>query len=196
VRVLVIQAHPSANGLSAALLVATTDGLTVGGHEFRVHRLYQQGFAADMSPAEHAAYHSDTPIISDEIRTHVADLQWAEALVFIYPTWWAGLPATLKGWLERVMVPGVAFVFDPATDKVAPNLRHIRRIVGISTYGSPRWAVWLVADGGRRTLHRALRMICSRRTRRTWLGLYRVDGATDANRAAFLARVAKAMAAL
>ena len=44
-------------------------------------------------------------------------------LVFVYPTWWSGLPAILKGWLERVMVPGVGFVFDEQTGKVRPGLR-------------------------------------------------------------------------
>ena len=57
--------------------------------------------------------------------------------MFVYPTWWSGLPAVLKGWLERVMVPGVGFTFDAQSGKVQPGLRHVRRIVGISTYGSP-----------------------------------------------------------
>ena len=53
--------------------------------------------------------------------------------MFVYPTWWSGLPAILKGWLERVMVPGVGFTFDSRTGKVKPGLTHVRRIVGIST---------------------------------------------------------------
>jgi hypothetical protein len=60
------------------------------------------------------------------------------ALVFVYPTWWSGLPAILKGWLERVLVPGVGFVLDERTNKVRPGLGQVRHLVGISTYGSPR----------------------------------------------------------
>ena len=66
------------------------------------------------------------------------------------------------------MVPGVGFTFDEA-GRVRPGLGHVRRIVGVSTYGSPRPAVALVNDNGRRTLTRALRMSCGLRVRTTWL---------------------------
>ena len=92
-------------------------------------------------------------------------LMWCDTLIFVYPTWWSGLPAMLKGWLERVMVPGVAFGFDPDSERVTPRLGHVRRIVGISTYGSPRAYVAAVNDNGRRTLTRALRLCCGRRRR-------------------------------
>ena len=62
-----------------------------------------------------------------------------------------------------MFVPGVAFDFDD-NGKVRPGLTHIRRIVGISTYGSPWTYVKLVNDNGRRMLTRALRLNCGRRT--------------------------------
>jgi NAD(P)H dehydrogenase (quinone) len=195
-RALVIHAHPVDDGYSAALFSAAVSALQEAEHDVRSHQLYQEGFAAAMSPDEHRAYHTDTPIISDEIQRHVDDLRWAEVLVFIYPTWWAGLPAVLKGWLERVMVPGVAFAFDEKSGKVKPNLGNIKHLVGITTYGSPRWSNWLTGDGGRRTTMRALRMLCPLGTRRHWFGLYKMDTCTDNDRAAFLARVAAGMRAL
>ena len=188
-RVLVIQAHPVEESFSTAILATTLGALAAGGHDVRSHRLYGEGFRAAMSTAERHAYHSEQPVLDPLVAAHVADLQWAEALVFVYPTWWAGLPAILKGWLERVLVPGVAFRMDERTNKVRANLGHIRRIVGISTYGSSRGYVRLVNDGGRRTLLRALRMLCARTARSHWLGLYGMDGVTPAERTAFLARV-------
>ncbi len=195
-RALVIHAHPVDDGYSAALLSTAVSALQTAGHEVRSHRLYQEGFAAAMSPAEHHAYHTDTPIISDEIQHHVDDLRWADVLVFVYPTWWGGLPAVLKGWLERVMVPGVAFAFDEKSGKVKPNLGNIQHLVGITTYGSAHWSNWLTGDGGRRTTMRALRMLCPLRTRRHWFGLYKMDTCTDDARAAFLERVAAGMRTL
>jgi NAD(P)H dehydrogenase (quinone) len=195
-RALVIHAHPVDDGYSAALFSAAVSALQDGGHEVRSHQLYQEGFAAAMSPAEHHAYHTDTPIISDEIQGHVDDLRWAEMLVFVYPTWWSGLPAMLKGWLERVMVPGVAFAFDEKSGKVKANLGNIKHLVGITTYGSPRWSNWMTGDGGRRTTMRALRMLCPLRTRRHWFGLYKMDTCTDTERTAFLERVTAGMRAL
>jgi len=129
------------------------------------------------------------------IAEHAALVQSVDTLVFVYPTWWSSLPAILKGWLERVMVPGVAFVFDDS-GKVQRNLMHIRRIVGISTYGSPRLYVRAINDNGRRTLMRVLRLSCGWRTRGRWLGLYAIDTATAAQRAAFLRRVDRRMRSL
>ncbi len=117
----------------------------------------------------------------------------AEILAFVYPTWWSGLPAILKGWLERVMVPGVGFVFD-ARGRVRPGLPQVRRLIGISTYGSPRTYVRLVNDNGRRTITRALRMSCGWRAKPMWLGLYGIDSSTVDERREFLDRVERAMA--
>ena len=195
-RVLVIQAHPVVDSFNAALFSTAVDALNAGGHEVRGHRLYDEGFRAAMSTAERLAYHSDQPVLDPLVARHADDVRWAEALVFVYPTWWAGLPAVLKGWLERVLVPGVAFHLDEHTNKVQAGLRHVRRIVGISTYGSSRAYVMLMNDAGRRTLLRALRMLCARTTRTTWLGLYALDGATDEQRRAFLARVEQKLRAL
>jgi NAD(P)H dehydrogenase (quinone) len=70
----------------------------------------------------------------------------------------------------------------------------VRRIVGISTCGSPRPSALLLNDNGRRVLTRALRMSCGWRARPRWLGLYRMDVAGDAERRGFLDRVEQQMA--
>jgi len=75
-------------------------------------------------------------------------------------------------------------------------MQHIRRIVGVTTYGSPRLYVEAVGDGGRRTIGRALRLVCGRRTRSTWLALHRMDDRTDAQRRAFVATVEAKVARL
>ena len=127
------------------------------------------------------------------MREHGELLRSVNGLVFVYPTWWSGPPAVLRGWLERVFVPGVAFDFD-ARGKVRPGLTHIRRIVGISTYGSPWSSVKLVNDNGRRMLTRAVRLNCGRNTSTTWLGMYSIDTTGDNERKAFLDRVCHTMA--
>ncbi len=134
------------------------------GHEVTTLDLYAMEFALPWRCGARA-YHGDQPLV-DPVTVAHAELVWrAEVLVFVYPTWWSGPPAILKGWLERVMVPGVAFRFDDA-GKVRPALTNVRRIVGISTYGAPWRYVKLVQDGGRRMLTRALRLNCGVRTRR------------------------------
>jgi hypothetical protein len=66
---------------------------------------------------------------------------------------------------------------------------HVRRLAGVTTYGSSRVVIALTADGGRRTISRTLRVATGFRSRVTWLGLHRMDTATADDRTAFLARV-------
>lgn len=190
---LLVVAHPATDSYTRALAERAEAGLLAGGHEVVVLDLYALGFQAAMSSDERRSYDEADPILDPMVAEHAALVQRAEALVFVYPTWWSGLPAILKGWLERVMVPGVGFVFDDR-GRVRPGLSQMRRIVGISTYGSPRGYVRVVNDNGRRTLTRALRMSCGWRVRRRWLARYSIDTSTAAERAEFAAHVEQKMA--
>lgn len=195
-RALVVHAHPDPASFSHALAAAAADGLRRGGHEVATIDLYAEGFRAAMSCEERLAYHGDQPVLDPHVARHVELLRSAEILVFVYPTWWSSLPAILKGWLERTMVPGVGFVLDPRTHRVRPGLGHVRHLVGVSTYGSPRPYVWAINDNGRRTITRALRMSCGWRTRTRWLALYGIDTSTEAERTAFCDRVRRTMGGL
>ena len=164
-QVVIVLAHPNTDSFGRAIASRAEAGARAAGHTVHLLDLYALGVYAAMSAAEHAAYHGDTPLLDPLLVEHAALVKSADALVFVYPTWWSSMPAILKGWLERVMVPGVAFVFNEQ-GKVRPGLTNVRRIVGISTYGSPRLYVRLVNDNGRRTLTRALRLNTGLRTRR------------------------------
>ncbi|MCB0967879.1 MAG: NAD(P)H-dependent oxidoreductase [Ilumatobacter sp.] len=188
-KALIVIAHPSDTSFCHAAAAAAERGLQSSGHEVTTIDLYAEGFRAAMSVEERIAYDTDDPILDPIVERHVALLQRSELLVFVYPTWWSGLPAILKGWLERTMVPGVGFTFDERTGKVRPGLRHVRRIVGVSTWGSPRHYAMLMNDNGRRVLSRALRMSCGWKAHPSWLALYGIDTSTDADRQAFLAKV-------
>jgi putative NADPH-quinone reductase len=194
VKALVVQAHPSPASFSRALADAAVRGLVRAGYQVEVLHLDDEGFQPAMTREERAAYHSAAPILDEQVRRHAQLVRWADTLVFVYPTWWAAQPAVMKGWLERVLVPGVAFHLDPATNVVRADLRHVRRIVGVTTYGCSRLYVRLLGDPGRRTLTRALRMLCHRPCRRTWLALHGMDTASAAKRRDFLARVERRVA--
>jgi NAD(P)H dehydrogenase (quinone) len=192
--VLVVCAHPDADSFNRAITAAAERGLTRAGHHVSTLDLYALDFTAEMSLDEHRAYQAwkpgaaAPPLLDPMTAEHAALVGRAEMLVFVYPTWWSQPPAILKGWLDRVLVPGVSFTFD-ASGKVRPGMQHVKRIVGISTYGSPWTYVKLTTDGGRRMITRALRMSCGLRTPTTWLGLYAVDTAGPEERKAFVDRV-------
>jgi putative NADPH-quinone reductase len=194
-RVVVVVAHPDTSSFNHAIVSTATSSLTRAGHEVTVLDLYAEGFRPAMSRAERSAYHSDRPLLDPMAERHADIVKRAEALIFVYPTWWSTMPAILKGWLERVMVPGVGFVFDDH-QHVRRGLTKVRCIVGISTYGAKRIYVRAIHDNGRRVLLRALRLNTAMFTRRSWLGLYEVNARSDEQRAAFLERVDRKMRSL
>ena len=185
-KIVVVLGHPSADSYCAAIFERIILALEAQpAHSVTAIRLADERFATAMSSAERAAYENEAPLTSAETKRHAEILKQAEALIFVYPTWWSGLPAQLKGWLERVFVLGVAFRFNK-NGKIRPNLQNVRHIIGVSTYGSPWRYVKLVNDNGRRTLTRAIRMSTGLRTRTMWFGIYALDTCTQHQREEFI----------
>src|SRR5690606_35071691 len=90
------------------------------------------------------------------LESYVDRLQRAEAMVLQFPTWCYGAPAMLKGFLDRLFMPGVAFdLGDPA--RVRPLLGNIRVVAGVVTYGRPRLAAWYMGDPPRKLVTRYVR---------------------------------------
>ena len=184
--IVVVLGHPSADSFCAAIFQEILRALeSQPTHNITAIRLADENFITAMSTAERAAYETSSPLISDETKLHAAALKQAEALIFVYPTWWSGLPAQLKGWLERVFVLGVAFRFND-NNKIRPKLQNVRHIIGVSTYGSPWRYVKLINDNGRRTLTRAIRLSTGLHTRTMWCGLYALDSCTQQQRERFI----------
>jgi NAD(P)H dehydrogenase (quinone) len=193
--VIVVVAHPDLNSFNHAIAATAVAALRAAGHSVDLLDLYAENFGAAMSTAERQAYHGTRPILDATVARHAALVQAAQGIVFVYPTWWSSVPAILKGWLDRVMVPGVAFDIDEHHN-LTRRLTHVRRLVGISTYGSPWLYVRAMHDNGRRTVLRALRLNTTVTTRTSWLALYRMDTRTAQQRTAFLQRVDKKMRTL
>jgi len=194
-RALVIYCHPVEGSLCSALRDAAASGLRAAGHDVSVIDLAADDFDPVMPLDEWRQYMDRQITKTPEIVRYIEMVQESQILVFVYPTWWSGLPAQLKGWLERVLVAGVAFRFTKS-DRVRPGMTHLRRIHVISTYGSPKLYVRLVNDNGRRILTRALRMCGTKRTKTSHQGLYSLDTSTLESRQEFLRDVEKKMLSL
>jgi NAD(P)H dehydrogenase (quinone) len=150
--------------------------------------LYRDGFDPVMREPEWHRY-NDPEQNLEAVSKQAEQLQWAQAVVFIYPTWWYGVPAMLKGWLERVLVPGFAFEIPTATSGPVPKLKHITRVIVLTTCGATPFLSWIMGQPGRRTLLRGFRSICSTFCRTSYLALYRMDSASASERASHLLRV-------
>ncbi len=106
-RTLVVYCHPDPQSFTAAVRDRAVSTLRRSGHDVRVTDLYAEGFDPLFSAEERQRHLEPGP--DPSVAHHAADLQWCERLVLIYPTWWSGQPAMLKGWIDRVWVRDVAW---------------------------------------------------------------------------------------
>lgn len=192
-RVLVVYSHPVETSLCAALRETAVESLTRRGHEVRVLDLYAEGFDPVLSRVERIDYH-ERGANERAIADHLAAIRWAQMLVFVYPTWWYGLPAMLKGWLDRVWVPHATFTLPRDDQPIRGLMKNITRIAAISTAGASRLWLAIVGNPGRRTLLTGVRAICHPRCRTLWLAHYNIDTSTSRSRSAFLERVGRELA--
>jgi NAD(P)H dehydrogenase (quinone) len=192
-RVQVIRAHPLRESFNEALFTTVISALQASGHEVRSTDLYGEDFDPRLSAAECSHYH-DGAYDASAVQAYVDALRWAEGLVFCFPQWWFGFPAILKGYFDRVWVPGIAFRHDPARGRIRAGLTHISFLAAITTYGAPWWFTRFYAgDPCRKMFMRALRPICGGSVRCLYLALYDFDRSTPRDRARFLARVSRRM---
>lgn len=193
-RVLAVYCHPKPDSLVAAARTRAVAGLRAGGHDVRLTDLYADGFEPAMTADERRTHKE--PGVAPALQSYADDLAWAEALVLIYPTWWSGQPAMLKGWIDRVWVAGVAWEMRDGDRTPRPKLRNVSRIVVVTTHGSSKLLNALEGESGKRTATRSIRAMCSRRVRTTWCAIYGVDTCSEEDRLAFLDRVESTLADL
>jgi putative NADPH-quinone reductase len=189
-RFLVVYAHPVEDSFHAALHRRVVTTLTSAGHDVDDCDLYAEGFQPVLSREERRVYHN-TDANGAFAPREIERLRRCQGLVMVFPTWWFGMPAILKGWFDRVWLPGVAFAL--ADGQTRPLLHDIMRFSVVTTYGSPWWVIKLMGDPNRRVLMGGIRILLSRSARTVWLAKYNMDvaDATSCNR--FLEKVERRM---
>jgi NAD(P)H dehydrogenase (quinone) len=160
-KVLLVHAHPLSDSFSSAIANAVEAGAREGGHELRRRSLYAEQYRPELTGNERTKYFDiadGAARLPKETRSHLADLRWCNSLVLVYPTWWFNMPAMLKGYFDRTLMPGedCAWSFptsDPkertASNGLVPKLTNVKRMMGISTYGASRQITLLAGDNGR-----------------------------------------------
>ena len=186
--VLVVYSHPVGESFNAAVRDAIVNELANTNHDLRVRDLYAEGFNPFLS-AQERALHRTSPSTRPELARDVTDLRWCNAIVFIYPTWWSGQPAMLKGWFDRTWMNEVASVLPEGANRIRPLLTNITRLVAVTTHGSPKWMNMLEGESGKRTISRSLRLMCNRWCRARWIAFYGMDRASQKRRTSHLQTV-------
>ena len=191
-KVLVVLAHPSQESFVSFISSEVITELRSGGHEIRQHDLWVENFNPVFTPYERLNHVGDVQEKLKELpelRPHVEDLQWCDVLVLVYPTWWSGQPAMLKGWFDRVLMNGVAWVLPEGAARIRPLLTNVRRLVVVTTHGSSKFINAIEGESGKRTAFRSVRLMLNRRVRCEWIAMYGVDNATLKQREKFSSHV-------
>jgi NAD(P)H dehydrogenase (quinone) len=193
-RALIVYCHPKAAGsFNAAVRDVVAEKLVAAGAEVRVSDLYARSFPPVLTPEDWMRY-LDGPAIQESVAADVDDIRWCDTLIFVYPTWWYGLPAILKGWLDRVLLPDVAFLMPDGVNKtIRPGLRHITRLGVFTTCGASWLLTTFIGAPGRRTLTQGVGLLCARGKRSVFAAHYLMDSSSPESRAQHLAKVAAKM---
>jgi putative NADPH-quinone reductase len=189
-KVLVLHAHPVAESFNGALHRLIVERLTARGHEVDDCDLYAEDFDPRLTRAERLAYH-DPRHAAEPVAPYVERLKAAEGLVLSFPVWNYGYPAILKGFFDRVFLPGVSFRI--VDGKVWPTLHGIRKAAAVTTYGGSRFRAFVMGDPPRKLVHRLLRSTIKPGAPVSYQAHYAMNLSTDASRAAFMEKVSARM---
>lgn len=193
-RVLYLYCHPVPESFHGAIRARALDGLAKAGHEIDLLDLYAEGFEPVLHADGRRAYH-DLARNRAGLEPYIERLLAAEGLVVQFPVWCFGPPAMLKGFLDRLFIPGVAFdLSDPRN--VRSSLHRLKGVAGITTYGQTRLAAWAMGDPPRKLVKRFLGWYAPRGASVAYHALYHMNVADAPTRERFLGRVGRAMEAL
>jgi len=187
----VVHCHPLTESFDHALFVAIVETLRGNGHDVIATDLYREGFQPAMTEAERRSYMGNDYDLS-AVAPYAETLKKVDGLILCFPHWWFTMPAVLKGWVDRVWGPGVAFTYDPKDNHLRPALRNIKLFGVVTSYGSPWWIVHVFAgNAGHKVLMRGMKPLCAKDARSFYLAQYGMDASTAEQRQAFLQKVCR-----
>ena len=179
-RILLILGHPSTKSFCAALAERYAQSALDAGHEVRQLRLGEMVF----DPVLRDSYQQIQPL-EDDLNAAQSDILWAEHLTLVYPIWWGGIPALLKGFFDRVLLPGFAFRYRKG--KAFPDkLLNGRTAHLLVTMDTPPWYYRLIYRmPGLHEVRKTTLQFCGIKPLRT-LTFGPVLGSTDQQRRSWL----------
>lgn len=128
---LIILGHPNKHSFNHAIADACKTQLEAKGHTVFFHDLYREEFKP--------IHHLENTNTTNEIKTHCSHLKTCDVLIVIHPNWWGQPPAIVKGWMDRVLIPGVAYDFarNEKGDYIPIGLLHAKVGLVINTSNTP-----------------------------------------------------------
>ena len=189
---LVVITHPLQKSLCGYLAEKTVNKLADNKHDIDVLDLYEQNFSPALTETERESYYRAYD--SSAVDEHAKRLQEAEAIVLLFPTWWFGFPAMLKGWFDRVWGPGIAYDHASNFGPITPRLSNLKQVLVVTTLGSPWWVDRLVMrQPVKRTLKAALLGACAKKCNLDFLSLYNCEELNDNDIKIFTNKIIKTL---
>jgi NAD(P)H dehydrogenase (quinone) len=144
--VLIIYAHPDAEGFNSRILGEVENILKARGREYEVLNLYEINY--DPVLKEEELYTAGNRGVSEENRAFQKKIGRSSEIIFIYPVWWGGMPAILKGFMDRVFTPGFAFKYrrDKLLKFIPDKYLTDKRVACFVTSGAPRFLYFLLLN--------------------------------------------------
>jgi len=189
VKCLVVFTHPLKDSLCGYFCDETVKHLTAKGYEVRLLNLYEQSFEPALQEAERQSYYAEQ-FDDSRLKQDIQLLQETESLVLVFPTWWFGFPAMLKGWFDRVWAPGHAY--DHASDlgAIKPRLHNLKEVKVVTTLGSPWWVdLFVLRQPVKKVLKIALLGACTKGCKFKMLSFYKSEAASKDRVAAFVNKI-------
>ena len=142
-KTLIVYNHPHEGSFCSAIKEAVENGLRNGGHEYRIIHLDQDGFDPVMREKDLKAFVMAGRIgeeglegIDPIILKYMKKLQWAEHIVMIFPIWWMTMPAMMKGFIDKVIFPGIVYKMEDG--EMISMLSKLRQVTVITTMNTPQ----------------------------------------------------------
>ncbi|EKE77818.1 NAD(P)H-dependent oxidoreductase [Gallaecimonas xiamenensis] len=186
---LVVVCHPLQGSLCHYLANQTVAHLAAKGYQVEVLDLYEKGFDPRLTQQERQSYYQgqfDGRALAEELD----QLTQAQSLVLIFPTWWFGFPAMLKGWFDRVWAPGHAYHHAADLGAIQPGLGNLKEVKVVTTLGSPWWVdTFVLWRPVKRVLKLALLGACAKGCKLDMLSFYKSESAAPARVERFVQKI-------
>lgn len=186
----IVYAHPWEGSFNHAVLSSITKDLEDNREIFQVIDLYNDEFNPVFSAEELKLFNKgDTPY--ELVKEYQKKLSQATELIFIFPVWWWDLPAILKGFIDKVMLSGFAFIEDKKTGDLKGLLTNIRKTTVISTSTTDK--EYIESEGGNAIqgvfINRTLADLGLKNDDTKWIHFSEVNLTTDEKRKQFLQEI-------
>ncbi|MCL3781955.1 flavodoxin family protein [Prolixibacteraceae bacterium JC049] len=148
-RVLVVFNHPYEQSYCNAILNSVTKGLEKGGHELDLIHLDNDEFdpvmrAKDLKAFVTASKHPELSyeLLDEQVKDYKDRLEKADHLIFVFPIWWEIMPALTKGFIDKIIFPGIAYNYNEKGNRMIGRLKKLKGITMITTMNTPHIAYW------------------------------------------------------